>query len=825
MTLRPQCGSGSLLSNRVTSGRSFVSRAIESFARHLRGTDRLHDSSRRGSRACVNLIALLSFVAAFASSLPSQAQNAGIPVQRQILVLYDGREEATPDSTRVHRFAEMPLNHLGFVVTYWDVRKGLPEDKRLAGVRGILTWYTSAQARELFVWLQRAAARHIRIAILGDGGYPATEDSQLEANRLFARIGFAFSGSSIDLTYATTVAQRDALIGFEHDLDSVLPQYPVVNVAAADVARHLTLARRQANGSTASTVVLTSPRGGFAAAGYFQYQVPGTDLAQWIVDPFAFFAAAFGPLGAPIPDTTTLSGRRIYFSHIDGDGWNNASRIARFRDRQSISAAVVQQELIEAYPDLPVAIGVIGANVDPRYGNVAAAQKVARELYALPQVEVATHTYTHPFRWPFFEKYERAREEAALGKTEKRWTSPLLETVRVYSERLFPGIARDHRHTETVIADQDPPRAFSNFPFDLDQEVEGAVAASEQLAPRGKRTTLYLWSGDADPFSEAVARTRRLGLRNLNGGDSRFHANAPSIGYVAPISRPVGSERQIYAPNANDYVYMSDDDGRQFGFLYLKTTIEATENPRRLKPIDVYYHMYVGERAVELNSVRRHLDYARSAPLAPIAASQYAGIADGFFSTAIFQIDGSTWRIVNRGELQTVRFDDADRLAIDFAKSIGVIGQQRKGGTLYVALDAAVPDAIIAVATVGVAPSAPTVKPRTPGALPVTKVALSPANKVEQRLPYLVSSRWRFSGLDRGKCGFTVDAQGYGDGEMQWGGLAPGDYRAVLRRSNGVLGEERSTVNDTGVLALAFKTDAVEPVRLEVSCRSSVGAQ
>src|SRR5438552_14563050 len=136
-----------------------------------------------------------------------------------------------------------------------------------------------------------------------------------------------------------------------------MQRYPDVNSSAADVACHLALKPRLLNASTTSTVVLSGPHGGFAAAGYFQYHVPGTDIAQWIIDPFAFFAAAFGPLGAPIPDTTTLSGRRIYFSHIDGDGWNNASRIARFRDQQQISAAVVQYELIEPYPDLPVAIG------------------------------------------------------------------------------------------------------------------------------------------------------------------------------------------------------------------------------------------------------------------------------------------------------------------------------------------------------------------------------------------------------------------------------------------------------------------------------------
>jgi hypothetical protein len=756
---------------------------------------RLGDAYTKVAHTCIAraTAATLFLLLATITFLPAtRADEPGIPVHREILALYDGGEETSPDSTRVHRYAEMPLNYLGFIVSYWDVSKGLPDVDRLANAHGILTWFLSEQRRKLFVLLQQAAARGVRIVVLGDGGFPNERDSQVEANRLFAQIGFEMTESTIDLTYKTKIIYRDAMIGFERDLDSVLPQYPVVNVVGADVERHLTLEQTEVDASTGSTVVLTSPRGGFAASGYFQYEVPGVAATQWIVDPFAFFTAAFGALPGPIPDVTTISGRRIYFSHIDGDGWSNVSRITRFGDQRMISAAVVQRGLIEAYPDLPVSVGVIGADVDPQYGHVADAQNVARALYQLPQVEVATHTYTHPYSWKFFEHYERAREERALGQSDISWTSRLMMRVRTYSQRLFPGIARDHRDNEIVVSDH-PPRAYSSFNFDLDQEISGAVAASQQLAPAGKRTALYLWSGDADPFAEAVARTRRLGIRNLNGGDSRINADAPSIAYIAPIARPVGSERQIYAPDANDYIYMRDDDGREFGFLYLGKAIEATENPRRLKPVDVYYHMYVGERPAELNVVRHHLDYARHAPLAPIAASHYAAIADGFFSAKILQLDGSTWRISDRGALQTVRFDDADRVAVDFGRSVGVLGQERKAATLYVALDAAVDDSI---------------------------VALSPVDNAKQTVPYLISARWTFSDLHRHQCGFTVDAEGYGEGDMIWGGLPPGTYGVQVRRSNKAILQSETTVDSTGILTLALKADAIEPVLVDLLCRS-----
>src|SRR5204863_2703619 len=133
------------------------------------------------------------------------------------------------------------------------------------------------------------------------------------------------------------------------------------------------------------------------------------------------------------------------------------------------------------------------------------------------------------------------------------------------ARQLRPGLARKGGESETKFPDEDPPRAYSEFPFDLDQEVRGAIVAAEELAPEGKQGTLYLWSGGAEPFEEAIARTRRLGLRNLNGGDSRFDPDYPSITYLAPISRTAGTQRQIYAGNANDYIYITDGQGRDHG--------------------------------------------------------------------------------------------------------------------------------------------------------------------------------------------------------------------------------------------------------------------
>jgi hypothetical protein len=558
------------------------------------------------------------------------------------------------------------------------------------------------------------------------------------------------------------------------------------------------------------------------ANGYIVYEEPSTGRTKWIIDPFAFFQQAFGAGRFPIPDATTLSGRRMWFSHIDGDGWNNVSYIEDYRDKATVAAGVVLRELIAPYPDLPVAAGVIGADIDERYGMPEAGRQAARELFALPQVEIASHTYSHPYQWSFFESYDRKLEERLIGPDESEWKAVVGDRLRRIAQRVFPGLVHKGSESDVKVAGDDPPRAYSDFPFDLDQEIRGSVVAAEELAPEGKHATLYLWSGGAEPFQAAIAGTRRLGLRNLNGGDSRIDPDFPSISYVSPLSRVAGSERQIYAANANDYIYITDGGGREHGFLNLDATVKQTESPRRLKPIDVYYHMYAGERPGQLAAVRHHLDAARQAEVAPIFASHYAAIADGFFSAEITSLGDESWLITHRGALQTVRFDDAKGLAVDFGRSIGVIGQQRNGTALYVALDEAFDEIVVAMR--------PEASLRASRILPEqsSRSGLSPRfqertdaaaeHAAEGDAPYLIEGRWTFRDMRRRECGFTVMTKGFGIGQMTWGGLRPGLYRVSARDTKNTLWEDELEVGDDGRLGFAADADASSPLEIELAC-------
>jgi polysaccharide biosynthesis protein PelA len=76
---------------------------------------RIHSSTR--ARAWLIAVSL-SIVQVIGGGISAGLAQEPIPVKREILALYDGAQESDPDSTRIHRFAEMPLNHLGFILRF-----------------------------------------------------------------------------------------------------------------------------------------------------------------------------------------------------------------------------------------------------------------------------------------------------------------------------------------------------------------------------------------------------------------------------------------------------------------------------------------------------------------------------------------------------------------------------------------------------------------------------------------------------------------------------------------------------------------------------------
>ena len=733
----------------------------------------------------------LALLLALSADLTAWAQ--GKPVPRTILALYDGELDSDIRFTQIHKVAEMSLNHLGLVLTYHDLRRPLPSGRDLEGVRGALVWFSGdvmPNPLPFAEWTHRFIDGGRKLVIVG--GLGLINDRQGKPtpveviNGVLQRIGLRFDEKHIDFTQDVRIIRKDrAILDFEAPLPRQLPAYDRIVKIDPQTQAHFIL-REGSDTSTDATLISTHPNGGMISGDFVHRGDPNTPIKQLYLNPFEYFRRAFATDDLPKPDTTTLVGRRIYYSHIDGDGWRNQTQVREYAQRRAMSAEVVLREAVEAFPDLPVTVAPIVGDLDPTWFGSEQSMEIARGFFKLPQVETASHTWSHPFDWGFFADGEATKEVALLkryprrpgGNDEDAW-APVIRRASTQRDQLasaYSGQVLGSQGSYTV------PRVYAVMPFDLSLEIRGSIDFLNGLAPADKPVALLQWSGNCLPWEDAVVATYRAGVLNLNGGDTRFDRERPSYTSVASIGRKLPRGIQIYASNANENVYTELWTDRFFGYAFLPQTWRNTESPIRVKPKNLYYHMYSGEKMASLRALLNNLKEAEAEPIAPITASAFSALALGFYSTEIADLGEGRWQVANRGRLATIRFDRALDRKVDFARSSGVLGQQHLQGSLYVALDPADPRPVVAL----VANDRPDVPPQAGRA-------------------YLIDSRWPVEQMTADRETFTFRAQGFGPGEMTWKVVEAGRYQVIAEDGERTLDSFAEAGTD-GLLSFTLRT-------------------
>ena len=730
--------------------------------------------------------------------LASGAAATPRPLPRTILALYDSTYDQEIQDTPIHQIVEMPLNHLGLIVRYHDINKGLPRLEEMQDVRGVITWFESDAMVDplgFLAWADSLIASGRRIVVIGE--LSASRDFKNHVtplstiNRFWGKLGLRSEDEWTTVTYAHRVVRRvPSMVEFERPLEGVLPAFAQMKKTDPSAVSYLKV-RRESDSNSEWDLVVTNRNGGYIAGGYAHYHSRDFTQRQWYINPFEFFRIAFDTDNLPKPDTTTLMGRRIFYSHVDGDGWRNLTEVSGYKTRRALSAEVILSEVIRAFPDLPFTVAPIAADIDPEWYGTPESLDIARRILALPNVEAGTHTYSHPLDWKALvvETATTSGPTTILGMGMAVLPSSML---KILSGLLDPAGKVAGESRARISTKYEKPRTYDLRPFDLDHEIRGSAAFISKLLPVGKKLEVVQWSGDTTPFEAVVAASRAAGLRNINGGATRYDEERLSYGWVSPLGRQVGSTWQIYASNSNENNYTELWTDRFFGFRYLTRTINNTESPRRVKPINVYYHMYSGEKLSSLRALKENLQYASSLEICPITAKDYAAIADGFYTTSIDLVGPSSWRIRNRGDLQTIRFDAASDWEIDFRNSTGIIGQRYETDRLYVTLDAAANAPIV------------TLQRRT-----------SPLR------PYLIQSRWRVSDFDREAKGFRFVATGYGTGFLKWKLPHAARVSVKARDSSGHEWKQEVFTDPTGVVDLRIPLNALQPLLVTVGVTGS----
>ncbi len=574
------------------------------------------------------------------------AQPPAGPVARKVLALYS-RENIPGDHkdiafTQLHQRGEMPLNYLGVELVYHDASKPLPDPATLSGYRGVLTWFEKPVNFEdpspVCRWLSAAMRARLWVVMLGDPGvYTRSQkgapDLPADCADMFRALGLKLTGSRVvDPFSIETQFSHPRMMGFERKPDlldaGVVPLARLLPGATS----YLRLGFLEGNIPPVDPVALTR-RGAFALHPFFLYTNGELNPPQyrWIVDPFAFFEAAFRLQGLPRPDVTTMNGRRVYMTHVDGDGFFNRSEL----DPKKWSGEVFLREFVDPHPESPFTLSLMTGYYDLSLYSDKATLALTRDMMNRPNVEPSSHGYAHPLDW-------RLRKVALS----------------------VPGYTMDSRREIVGSAEQ------------IDKIFLGG----------GRRTALFQWTGDCLPSEQEVLMAERAGLLNINGGGGRFDSRFPSYSYVQPLSRLLGSARQIYAPISNEIPYTNLWTGAYYGYRDAIESYERTENPRRIRPVSVYVHYYSAEKFAALESLRKVYAWVHARPLFPVWTGRWVRSVRGFFELGIERLPEGGFRFRGGADLRTVRFDSESRVP-DLALSKGVVGFRRERGALYVFFD------------------------------------------------------------------------------------------------------------------------------------------
>jgi hypothetical protein len=286
-------------------------------------------------------------------------------------------------------------------------------------------------------------------------------------------------------------------------------------------------------------------------------------------------------------------------------------------------------------------------------------KSVAKKIYEIPWIEPASHTLSHPFFW--------GQADANLKKKQQMKTHNIVKKeISKKSEK--------HYHLP-----------LPNYEFNLKSETKDSVKFILSLAPKSKqKEKIIFWSGDCLPTKVVLASIERDGILGMNGGDTTIKKSDPWLSHVAPFGLQRDEYWQIYTAQQNENVYTHDWLGPFWGYRGAIETFKMTEEPYRLKPINIYYHFYSGSKLASFNALDEVYSWAIKEKTSKLYASQYIKKARGFYRTAIATVEGG-YEIRNSGFLRTVRFDS--KIYIDIKQSQGIAGFKHHKNRTYVTLD------------------------------------------------------------------------------------------------------------------------------------------
>lgn len=408
-------------------------------------------------------------------------------VSRRVLVLHGwdekhvGEKSAAAESTTTSRLLRQSLEWLGCKLDFRAATgtSFLPADHDFAAVILDSSLVLNAEQQStLAAWLPSLRARKIPLLLTG---MPWTD----AAARQLAMQHLSLGGSArpaARLVKTNVVAMDSSLLRVNTKITSHSLGFLDLEAPAGS---HIVLGLhgQDAMGSQHhfDQAFLTTWGGAWidpaAQASTSQLDLPAF-LTQWLGTDHTL----------PVPDTTTRTGRRVFYSHIDSTGFSTPSTLPGFP-----LCAEVMRDRILVRNLLPVTVSVCEAEMrawlpGQKTGEAARLEHVARSIFEMLQVQAASNSFSRPTQW----------------------------TAGTDISSKLNDRAKTTRH-------------------DMEREIAGSMSyIHRRLLPLGKSVNLMLWPANTTPSSEALSYCHAMRVESL-----------PTTSKIDPISSPSGSRNSI----------------------------------------------------------------------------------------------------------------------------------------------------------------------------------------------------------------------------------------------------------------------------------------
>lgn len=547
---------------------------------------------------------------------------------RKILLLYQGKLNDVDEKigSYVSKSVTMPLNYLGYVTILRNIQEPLPQDispQEYAGIVVAADGFLLGREQELYQWYLSQFKKQIPLVILNQFGFPA-DNHNLEPFGLAMPL-FTYYPKSLQTIYKAPMAEYE-----------ISPSFKPNNFLPVTVTKGTSLLKVTDENGTPSDVAAITPWGGYYLSSNFL--VPISTDYRWSIDPFQFFKQTLRLKDMPVPDTTSENGNRLMFVHIDGDGFANRAEWYK----GPFVGEVMRKEFLERYL-IPTTVSIVQGEIASNGLHPELAdqlEKIARQIFALPNVELASHTFSHPFNWRLAARYDYAKSK--------------------FNPNTLP---------------------IPNYRFNLETEITGSVNyINDNLAPPHKKCKIFLWSGEGDVPEKALELVYKAGLANINPGTivTKLHnsiARVPSLGLFA------GPYFQVFVPIGNDNETINNSP-IFYSLINIIDALKLTDSPRRLKPIDIYIHFYTVSQKGGINALHQVYDWALSNPVMNIFTSDYFNKVIDFNQLLVAKKEDG-WLFETNDSLREFRIPRSMGYP-DLTQSTNVIGYSTYNDDVYI---------------------------------------------------------------------------------------------------------------------------------------------